>query len=267
MTTPVLTEQSGAVCTVKINRPQAHNALSVEVVAGLIDALAGAGVDDSVRVVVLTGAGDKTFCAGADLKHAHSDSGASSAFDASDEDNPLVRLFRAMRDCPKPIVGRINGSAYGGGLGLVSACDLAYAASHARFGTPEVKLGLFPMMITTYLIRQLPRRRFWEMAFLGEPVTAAQAEAWHLINQAVPADQLDALVEQVARKLCDCSPHALSVGKRSLHRMQELTADETMAFAQAQIEQLARSPEAQEGLAAFAARRAPAWRLTEAERP
>lgn len=258
MNDAVLVERRERALWITINRPEAHNALNQAVSDGLAGAFERAGGEAGVRAVVLTGAGERSFCAGADLKETRS-SEDRSTFSSLEGQNPLVRVLHAMRNCPVPVIGRINGAALGGGLGLVSGCDLAYAAEHARFGTPEVKVGVFPMMITTYLIRQLPRRRYWEMAYLGEPLSAQEAQAYHLVNRAVPAHELDALIDSVIARLCANSPNALRTGKQALEVMQDLTVEQTLAYAQLMIEKLARSEEAREGMEAFAEKRKPDW--------
>lgn len=254
MSESILVERRDNALWLTLNRPDAHNALNRTMTAQLADAFRVAAGDDAIRAVVLTAAGDRTFCAGADLK-----GDAGSTFATGRVENPLVQVYRAMRACHKPIIGRINGSALGGGLGLVSACDLALAAEHARFGTPEVKVGVFPMVITTYLIRQLPRRRYWEMAFLGESLSAAEAERYHLINRAVPAGELDRHVADVIARLEANSPNALRLGKQALDLMQDMSVDQTLAYAELMIERLAGSDEAREGMAAFAEKRKPRW--------
>lgn len=250
----ILVERRDNALWLTLNRPDTHNALNRAMAAQLAKAFQAAAGDDAIRAVVLTAAGDRTFCAGADLK-----GDAGGTFATGRAENPLVQVYRAMRACHKPIIGRINGSALGGGLGLVSACDLALAAAHARFGTPEVKVGVFPMMITTYLIRQLPRRRYWEMAFLGEPLSAEEAERYHLINRAVPAGELDCHVADVIARIEANSPNALRLGKQALDLMQDMSVDQTLAYAELMIQRLAGTEEAREGMAAFTEKRKPRW--------
>lgn len=255
----VVRERQGNALWLTIDRPQMRNALSRNVAAEIVEGLKAAASDAKVRAVVLTGAGDKAFCAGADLKDS-TPGGEGGVFTAShEEENPMIAVFRAMRACSKPIIGRVNGAAMGGGLGLVSACDIVIAAEHAKFGTPEVKVGVFPMMITTYLIRQIPRRKYWEMAFLGEPVTAEDALRYHLVNYVVPAEDLDAKVIEVIGKLEMNSPTALRMGKEALDVMQDLSVEQTMAYAKLMIERLATTEDAKEGMAAFIGKRVPIW--------
>lgn len=255
----IVRERRGNALWLTINRPQARNALSRAVAAELVEGFQAAKSDPSVRAVVLTGAGDKAFCAGADLKDSAGAGKASAVFASEDAQNPLIAVFRAMRACPKPVIGRVNGVAMGGGLGLVSACDMVIAAGHAQFGTPEVKVGVFPMMITTYLIRQLPRRKYWEMAFLGEPLSAEEALRYQLVNYVVPAERLDTKVDEVVAKLEMNSPTALRMGKEALEVMQDLSVDQTMAYAQLMIERLSATDDAKEGMAAFIEKRTPVW--------
>jgi len=255
----VVKERRGNALWLIIDRPQARNALSRSVAAELVEGFRAAAADPDVRTVVLTGSGDKAFCAGADLKDSAGEGKGSAVFATEDAQNPLIAVFRAMRTCPKPVIGRVNGVAMGGGLGLMSACDIVVAASHAKFGTPEVKVGVFPMMITTYLIRQLPRRKYWEMAFLGEPLSAEEALRYHLVNFVVPVENLDAKVDEVVAKLESNSPTALRMGKEALYVMQDLSVDQTMAYAQLMIERLAGTNDAKEGMSAFIEKRAPRW--------
>ncbi|ODV42966.1 enoyl-CoA hydratase [Cupriavidus sp. UYMMa02A] len=253
MSESIIVERRDNALWLTLNRPDAHNALNRTMTAQLADAFRVAAGDDAIRAVVLTAAGDRTFCAGADLK-----GDAGSTFATGRAENPLVQVYRAMRACHKPIIGRINGSALGGGLGLVSACDLALAAEHARFGTPEVKVGVFPMMITTYLIRQF-RAPLLGDGLLGESLSAAEAERYHLINRAVPAGELDRHVADVFARLEANSPNALRLGKQALDLMQDMSVDQTLAYAELMIERLAGSEEAREGMAAFAEKRKPRW--------
>jgi len=254
MDEPLLTERRGSVLWLTLNRPAAHNALNSVLCAGLLSAFQSASADETARAIVLTGAGERTFCSGADLKENNG-----GMFASPTGTNPIADVLRAMTACSKLVIGRLNGSALAGGLGLVSACDLVYAADHAKFALPEVKAGLFPMMVTTHLIRQLPRRRFYEMAYLGEALNAAEAERYDLINRAVPAAELDAVLDAVLAKLLTNSPMSLSSGKKAVQQMQDMAAPEMLAFAELMIGKLGASADAIEGRAAFAEKRKPKW--------
>jgi enoyl-CoA hydratase/carnithine racemase len=258
MTEPLLSERRGAVLWLTLNRPEAHNALNRALTSALAAAFRAASTEEGIRAIVLTGAGEKTFCSGADLKE-----GDGGMFASPTGSNPIADVLRAMRDCSKLIIGRLNGSALAGGLGIVSACDLVYAADHGKFGMPEVRAGLFPMMITTNLIRQVPRRRFYEMVYLGDALTAAEAERYDLINRAVPSAELDAVVDGVLARLMANSPSAISAGKKALNQMEDMTAPQMLSFAELMIGRLSMSEDAREGRTAFAEKRKPRWAIEE----
>src|SRR5262249_38149262 len=155
--------------------------------------------------VVLTGAG-KVFCAGGDLKP--DASGDPFRVDPAEVDNPVVRLFRAIVACPVPVIARINGHALAGGFGLVCACDFAVAAESATLGTPEARIGLFPMMILPWMMRTIPRRKLLEICVTGEPITAAEALQHGILNHVVTADKLDERVDALVASIAASSPSA-----------------------------------------------------------
>ena len=171
----LLVETRGAVLWLTINREARRNAITNTVVEGISAALTRATAEGNVRAVVLTGAGNRAFCAGADLTP---DSGQFS-YDFSQVDVPFVRLLRQARDLTIPLIARVNGHTMAGGLGLLGMCDMAVAADHARFGMPEVKVGVFPMQIMCVLQRLIPSRKLYEMALTGEPVTAEGRRAFN----------------------------------------------------------------------------------------
>ncbi len=256
----LLTETRGPALWLTLNRPSAQNALNREVMQGLLAGLEMATRQPEIRVLVLTGSGERAFCAGADLKDSRgSIFDDSQAHAGSRPENPLIAVFRAMRNCSKPIIARVNGAAVGGGLGLVAGCDLAYAANDARFGTPEAKVGLFPMMISTYLLRQIPRRVFTALAFTGDLLDAASAQRYNLINLAVEREKLDETIEAVIQKILLCSPNALRAGKQFIDTIQDLPLDQALERSDTAIAELSASDEAREGIAAFAQKRAPRW--------
>jgi enoyl-CoA hydratase/carnithine racemase len=254
MDTPLLSERRGPVLWLTLNRPSAHNALNGALTAALLSAVQAASGDQTLRAIVLTGAGDRTFCSGADLKENNG-----GMFASATGSNPIADLLRAMQACGTLVIGRLNGSALAGGLGLVAACDLVYAADHAKFGLPEVRVGVFPLMIMANLIRQVPRRRFYEMAYLGQALSAHEAERYDIINRAVPAAELDALIDDVLSTLMTNSPAAISAGKKAIMEMQDMTAPETLAHAETMIAMLGAGADALEGRAAFAEKRKPKW--------
>jgi methylglutaconyl-CoA hydratase len=253
MADELLVEHRRDVLWLTLNRPERHNAINGTMTTALVEAFGKASTDTRVRAIVLTGAGDRTFCSGADLKD------QASMFASAGGSNPIGNVLRAIQVCGKLVIARLNGSALAGGLGLVAACDLAYAADHARFGLPEVRVGVFPMMIATRLTRQIPERRFREMAYLGETIGTEEAERCGLINRAVPAAELDGLVQSVLQKLMLGAPGAISAGKHALSEMQDMPQAERLAYAERMIATLGESAEALEGRAAFAEKRKPHW--------
>ena len=254
----LLIETRGDTLWLTINRPEQRNTLNRALIELLIEALDEATASPKVRAVVLTAAGARVFCAGADLKET-SEGDQGGLFAQSGTSNPLVMLYQAMRRCRKIIIGRIGGAAVGGGLGVVAGCDLAYAAQSARFGMPEVKVGLFPMMIASYLLRQLPRRRFQELAYLGELITADEAERYGIINRVVPDTKLDATIEDILSRLRNAGPEALQAGKTAIDTMQDLTLDHALLYGELHITKLNATAEAAEGILAFVEKRLPYW--------
>jgi len=254
MTDVLLSERREAVLWLTLNRPEAHNALNAALTGALVEAFEAASADEGLRAVVLTGAGERTFCAGADLKE-----NAGGMFASASGSNPIGNVLRAIRSSTKLVICRVNGSALAGGLGLVAACDLAYAADHARFGLPEVRVGVFPMMVASELLSRIPRRRLQEMAYLGEAISATDAERYGLINRAVPAHALDGTIDDALAKLRLNSPAALAAGKKAMFEMQDMTATDGLAYAERMIAELGDSADAREGRAAFAGKRKPRW--------
>jgi len=194
--------QRDGVLWLTICREARRNAISPGVLLGLRDAFTQAAQDRSVRAIVLTGAGEKAFCAGADLQ-----TGQSFKFDYSEPTVGMANLFRLARATHVPKIARVNGACMAGGMGLLAMCDLAVAAPHARFGLPEVKIGLFPAQVLSVLQSLVGRRVLMELCITGEPVDAQQALACGLINEV--ADDLDGGVQALLARLLDKSPAAL----------------------------------------------------------
>lgn len=255
MTEPVLTERRGAALWITINRPDRRNAINNAVITGLHAGLQRARDETGVRVVVLTGAGDKAFCAGGDLQQ------GTSVFDddASEPTTDFGRLARFVHSMPIPMVARINGACVAGGTGLMALCDIAVAADHARFGLPEARVGVFPFQVHVYFRRLLLPRHMAELALLGELIDAQRAREMGLVNYVTPAADLDAKVEWVCQKLALNSPAAVRRGKYAIAAMQDMAFHEALAFAEGQIMLAAAAPDAAEGLAAFNEKRRPRW--------
>lgn len=253
----VASEPKGATFAITIDRPEQRNALNAAVADGIIAAIDAAEASADARVIVLTGRGDKAFCAGGDLK---SDKG-DAPFDVSPSEsrNFVVRLLRRMEDCRLPIIARVNGHVLAGGLGLLCACDMAITVERAKFGTPEVAVGVFPMMILPFLQRVIQPRKLQELCFTGEPITAQEALSYGLVNHVVSDAELDAKVDALASVIASRSPAAIRLGKMGARAMRDMVLDQALEYAQLMLATMARTEDAREGMAAFREKRAPKW--------
>ncbi|MCA1365334.1 enoyl-CoA hydratase/isomerase family protein [Bradyrhizobium sp. IC3069] len=254
-TTAVITEKRGQAFWITINRPEKRNALNGEVIAGITRAYRDAHEDKDVRVIVLTGAGDKAFCAGADLQN----SGAAFAMDHSKPNVDYADLLRLSQNATKPAIARLNGVCMAGGMGLLCMTDMAVAADHVVFGLPEVKVGVFPMQVLSLLQRIAPPRLVNEWALTGEPFDARAAQAAGLLNYIVPAAELDAKVDWLIGRIIDKSPTAIRRGKYAMRAIASMSFDESIAYTESQIALLAMTEDAKEGLKAFSEKRKPVW--------
>jgi enoyl-CoA hydratase/carnithine racemase len=225
------------------------------VLAGIEAAFREAAADRAIRAIVLTGAGRKAFCAGADL------STGTSTFSLG-LDEPMTdfgRLARCARELGIPVIGRINGDCVAGGMALMALCDLAVAAEHARFGLPEAKVGVFPMQVLVYLRRMIAPRHVNQLCLTGELIGAARAAEMGLVNEVVGYEGLDARVEALVGRVGEMSPVALRRGKYAIAAMEGMAFGEALAFAETLIAVTAMTSDAAEGLAAFNEKRRPHW--------
>ena len=251
---PVLHDKRGHAFWITINRPDKRNALNASVIAGIVDGFLRAHEDNDVRVIVLTGTGDKAFCAGADLQP-----GAGFAFDLSQSNLAYADMLRTAQNATKPTIARINGVCMAGGIGLLCMTDMAVAADNVVFGLPEVKVGIFPMQVLSLLQAVAPPRLVREWCFTGEPFSAMEAKEAGLLNHVVPAADLDAKVEWLVGRLTDKSPTAIRRGKYAMRALASMSFDQGIAYTESQIALLAMTQDAKEGLAAFAEKRKPVW--------
>jgi len=245
------------VAMVTINRPDRRNAMSWAVITELRAAMAQAKADPDVRVVVLTGAGDKAFCAGADLTGMRSDAGFAEVHDARGE---LARLFLDMWDLGKPTIARVRGYALAGGFGLALACDFVVAADDAIFGTPEIDVGLWPYMITVPLLRSMPPKKVLELMLTGRRVGAVEAAGIGFVNRVVAVDELDNAVDDLARSLAAKSPAIVKLGRDSFYAVLDLAGRDALAQLQSMLTITTMTEDAAEGIAAFAEKRPPQWK-------
>jgi len=250
----VLLALEGHVATITLNRPEQRNPLSAVMLRDLATAFRWCRHEPEVRVTVLTGAGDRAFCAGADLS---SFDGGMTDLERHRSRDLFVELFALMASLGKPIVGRINGHALAGGLGLACSCDLLVSTDTATFGTPEINVGIWPMMIQAILARNLPRKVLLEMEMLGDRWTATQMEAFGLINRVVPHDQLDGAVKDIVDKLAKKSPVAMRLGRDSFYRQQDMEFNAALAYLHSQFTLITLTEDSKEGIKAFFEKREP----------
>ena len=253
VSSPDLTaELRGPVLWLTITREERRNAMSHGVLAGLAQAITQVQSDRSVRAIVVTGAGSKAFCAGADLQNAQ-------AFttDYSEPHGHLAQLLRVAKSSYVPLIARVNGACMAGGMGLLAMCDLAVASSHAVFGLPEVKVGVFPAQVLSVLQHLIPRRTLVEMCITGEPISSAQALEYGLVNYV--DEDVDAKLAWLLARMLDKSPAAVRRGLYTMKKVETMAFEESMAFTESQIALFTLTDDAREGQKAFQEKRKPVW--------
>src|SRR5437868_948263 len=250
-----IVRKRGKALWIIINRPEKRNALNAEVIAGIARGYRDAHDDKGIRVIVLTGTGDKAFCAGADLQN----SGAAFAMDFSRPNVDYADLLRLSQNATKPSIARVGGVCMAGGMGLLCMTDMAVAADHVMFGLPEVKVGVFPMQVMALLQSIAPRRLINEWALTGEPFDTRTAHTAGLLNYVVPSADLDAKIDWLIGRIVDKSPTAIRRGKYAMPAIAAMSFDESIAYTESQIALLALTEDAKEGLKAFSEKRKPSW--------
>jgi enoyl-CoA hydratase len=253
----VLYEVSGGVATVTLNDPEKRNMLSGEMLAELVAAMKRARDAEEVRAVVLTGAGEKAFCAGADLGGFAAESSLVEKHFASDL---FLEYFRLMPRLGKPTLCAVNGHVLAGGMGIALSCDLVIAKQGATFGTPEINVGAFPYMIMAIIYRNVPRKRVNEMMLLGERLSAEEAVTYGLANKVVPAAEFDAAVAEWAARLASKSPVLMRLGHDAMYRQQDMAFDDALEFLRSQLSLTLSTEDLAEGVRAFFEKRDPEWK-------
>jgi enoyl-CoA hydratase/carnithine racemase len=241
--------------TITLDDPKRRNPLPATAMVDLATMVGQAADDDSVRVVVVTGAGDRVFSAGGDLaggfvdepKHVDATAGA------------LATVFRTMRSAGKPIVARVNGHALAGGFGLVAACDIVVATDRARFGLPEINVGLWPMMITAVLQRCMPHKVLLELMMTGRSIDAREARDLGVVSRVVSPEDLDGVIDECVAELTAKSPIALKLGKDAFYAVEDLELGGAFDVLQEGLARVATTDDAAEGIAAFLEKRGPRW--------
>jgi methylglutaconyl-CoA hydratase len=244
---------------VTLNRPEVHNAFNAELIEELRLAFenVGASSRDDVRVAVLAGDG-KSFCAGADVNWMRA------SVDYSEEENladalRMARMLDTINHCPVPVVGRVHGSALGGGVGLAAVCDVVIAAENAVWGLSEVKLGIAPAVISPYLLAKIGRGNARALFFTGERFTSERAHQIGLVHNIVPSEDMDIAIEKTVQEVLGSAPHAIARAKQLIEQVPDLEHEQAMQLTAETIAGLRVGAEGQEGLKAFLEKRKPGW--------
>ena len=253
MSEQLLYEVKERVAWLTINREEKRNSISPQVVELFQAHLDAAEADEAVRAVCITGAGSKAFCSGADL-------GAGANAPAANPEQAYADLLKRLAGFPKPTVARVNGYCLAGGTGFMLACDIVVAASTAKFGTPEVNVGLWPMMIGALIFRNVLTKKAMEMILLGERLSAGQALDMGLVTRVADPDRLDDEVGGILENLSKKSPIGMKLGKQAFYRMRDMGFEEALDYLVGQIKAVSRTEDAREGITAFIEKREPEFK-------
>jgi enoyl-CoA hydratase len=245
------------VATIALDQPDTRNALSDELMDELIAALEAARDDEAVRCVVLTSTHETVFSAGANLGGFATEVPLVHKHLATER---FPRLFRLLGELGKPSICAANGHALAGALGIALACDLVVAKEGARFGTPEINVGLFPFMIMALVYRNVPRKKTNELLLLGEQISAEEAERIGIVNRVAPAEEFDTVVSELAERLARKSPVMIKLGKDAIFRQQDMAFADAVEFLRSQLTIAFSTEDIQEGVQAFFEKREPEWK-------
>jgi len=255
--TTVKYEKQNRVARVTFNRPEIHNAFNATVITEMQQVFNEIEKDDSIRAVVLTGTG-KSFCAGADLNWMRSVIKQSYEENLA-ESNALAELLHSVYTCVRPVIGRINGAAIGGGTGFVAVCDIAFAARSAVFSFSEVKIGVVPACIGPYVVKKIGEGKTRELFITGERMNAERAHEVGLVNKVVDDDQLDSEVDKLIKFILSSGPQAVAMAKKLTSEVPAMTPEQYKPYTAEMIARLRISDEGQEGMDAFLNKRRPKW--------
>jgi enoyl-CoA hydratase/carnithine racemase len=254
---PVLYDLADGVATITLNEPDTRNALSLELLAGLIAAFERAEADGDARCVVLCSSHERTFSSGANLGGFAVDAALVHKHFASER---FVSLFRLIGSLSKPTLCAVRGHVLAGALGIALACDLIVASEEATFGTPEINIGAFPFMIMALIYRNVPRKRATELLLLGERWSAQEALTAGIVNKVVTAQEFDAAVAEWAGKLASKSPVIMRLGKEAMRRQLDMPMDDALDYLRAQLSLAVSTEDIVEGVTAFFEKREPVWK-------
>ena len=253
-----VTVDSRGVATLLLNRPERHNAMNDELIREVTEAARQLDADPKVRCVVLTGAGE-SFCAGGDLKWMQGILNSSRAERVTDS-SKLAIMLRTLNELSKPLIGRINGQAYGGGTGMIAVCDIAIAVDTANMALTEVRLGLTPANISTFVVAKMGAANARRTFLNARPLTAAKAKDVCLVDEVVSADQLDAAVEKEIGYLLQCGPGAVAATKKLIFYVNSHDTDTNLIYTANLLADTWETEEGQEGIRCFFAKETPPWR-------
>lgn len=253
----ILSEKTGRIIRITLNRPDKRNSLNHKMLQELVHAFEAADADRDACVVVLRGAGDQAFCAGADLGEMAGGEGILSHHEAR---GLFPKLFMTMERLSKPTIAAVNGHCVAGGFGLMMACDMAIAKAGVKMGTPEIARGLFPYMISALILRALGRRRAMELMFLGDTFSSEQAAEWGVVNRTVAAEVFDQTVESWAEKIAGHSPAVLRLGRKGVTGQAGMPLEGAFGYLQGLLSVNSMMEDAIEGVTAFFEKRAPSWK-------
>ncbi|MFQ6007333.1 MAG: enoyl-CoA hydratase/isomerase family protein [Candidatus Zixiibacteriota bacterium] len=253
----VIYEKQNRVARVTFSRPEIHNAFNATVISEMQQVFKEIEKDNNIRVVVLTGAG-KSFCAGADLNWMQSV--VNQSFEENLEDSrALAELLYLMYTCRRPVIGRINGAAIGGGTGFVAVCDIALAARSAVFSFSEVKIGIVPACVGPYVVKKIGEGKTRELFITGERIDAERAREVGLVSRVVDDDQLDSEVDKLIKSILSSGPEAVAMAKKLIGEVPAMTPEQFKSYTAEMIARLRISDEGQEGMDAFLNKRKPRW--------
>lgn len=237
-----------------INREARRNSINPPMIDLFFEHLDQAEADESVRAICLTGAGDKAFCSGADLMGGMGSGGAESG------PQKFANLLKRLTSFPRPIVARLNGDCLAGGMGLMLACDIVYAREEIKLGTPEVKVGLFPMMIGALIYRNTLRKKALEMVYTARKYTATEAEQMGLITRAYPAAELDEAVDKTLVDIAAMGPAAIRIGRQAFAQAENMELSAALDYLCGQLGEVIKTEDAMEGISAFFEKRKPVFK-------
>lgn len=250
MYSTIRVDDHGPVGRITLDRPDKRNPIGPATCGELVAAFSALKASPDIRVIVLTGAGS-VFSAGGDLSAMQGSEGPTAT---------LVELFTTMHELGKPIIAMVNGGAFAGGLGLMVACDLVVASDQAQFGTTEISVGLWPMMITAEITRSVGRKMTLEMMLTGRKMSAQEALDAGLVNRLAPPAELEAVTMQLANEIAERSPAAIRLGLHAFYRSQDMELEPQLRYLQAELGRVLALEDAAEGITAFLQKRKPVWK-------